>query len=314
MIVLLINRKHERIVKFSPPFLLLFLFGILGLNLSVVTWMPNLVGNANSINSTFGTSIYDSAACYARIWTGPIFYLLTFLPLIVTGWRIAVIFSANNGLKVFKISDGRLWLIIGIVVTACLIFPILLTSVSGVSVQIIEPVAFQAIHNYALCVGGNGFLPIVSVWIGFIGILLIAGIVVMSWVRNRTRNSAGREYDRSDTLWYSIFTSGVILLIILISQFIVKTGRPETGFVILYVSIFIGTIIQEVVIFAGVFKSLYGNAGSSIGSGTALKSMGSSKALATDSIGNKDLPQNTLLSGLASQIPSSRQKSLIEEQ
>jgi hypothetical protein len=265
-VTVVIYRENRHVVKSSPVFIVLFLFGVLSVNLSTITWMPRLV---------------TQGICYARIWTGPIFFLLTFLPQAATGWRIAVLFSPKAGLKVYGINAKRLGLLLALVMITSLIF--LMSGISGVTVTVVEPVAHQAIHDYSICTGGPGFIPILSIWVAFTGVLLIAGIVIMTWVRNRTRNSIGREYDQSDSLWYSVFTSGVVLLIILLSQFIVGSGRPETSFVILYVSIFIGTMIQVVVILTSIFKPIYyrdkasSRPSTSAESGTALQVQNSRK-------------------------------------
>jgi len=163
----------------SPTFLMLVLFGSVLLYLSVLTFLPNLI---------------NDALCKLRAWFLGVGFVIVFGACFAKSWRVYRLYS-NTSIKVKRIPDRDVWLIIAVLVGIETVLLLALTFGAGIEDEIILVDQHRQSLNYKSCTYDDktAFILIVAILYTAKIALIIWGVVLsilLRGVKYRVYNEA----------------------------------------------------------------------------------------------------------------------------
>lgn len=184
---LIIKYRNEKILKFSQVnFLCIMVIGGILLSLSMF----------------FITANPSAGACGLAVWCGNIGYALVLSTLYVKTWRVDKIFN-NKQLKTLRITDGQMYLRLGLLTSATALALIIMTAVEPFKKQLTTgPTKTSGILTtvtiYPEC-------PMASVWLLAILLIVQIGMLILGgYLGYRTRNVAD-AFREAKSIFVSIY-------------------------------------------------------------------------------------------------------------
>lgn len=179
-LVLLLKYWREMVFRASSPvFLCVILLGSTILLAQPWTMIPDAVSDA---------------ACHLRPWLLALGFGLLFGAMFAKSWRIWYLFS-NQGVSIFKVSDGQLSLIIGIILGVEVLLCVLISSVAQPRAIAVVPDSLRPIYNYSVCSAGTAWNALLGVLGVYNAIIILVGVYLTIRVRVNYRS---RRFSQTD--------------------------------------------------------------------------------------------------------------------
>jgi len=193
--------NHKAIKAASPPFILFILLGSLVLYASAFTFLPHLI-------TDFG--------CNIRAWLMGLGWVMIYGSLFARTWRLKILFNINSFQRV-KISDKRLWTIIGVLLVTEAVLLAIFQGVVRMERVVEQPDPFRRSKDYIRCAATYGnwatYIPIFFIGI-FDGVIVIYGLYLSICVR-KIRYSV---FNETKILIFSLYNLAFFAFIVVLFQ------------------------------------------------------------------------------------------------
>ncbi len=224
----------------SRTFLLISLFGCIITELGLLAWLPGLTSDAS---------------CKARVLViGPA-AVLVLGSLILKDWRIAEIFNIKD-LRIFRISDQKLALILFGIILFVYIPSILMVAVGNITLLVNSPSEYEPALNYLSCQTGDKFeiFRIIGLVIG--GIIIISGIYIGS-LRNKITEARSLKYEENSSLFYSVWIVLLVYTIVIITQYAVPVENQDVSSIVMVIVVSLGVLLLNGFVIGDIFIQSY---------------------------------------------------------
>jgi hypothetical protein len=204
----------------SPIFLVVILVGTSILYSTIWVWMPTLA---------------NTASCHLRFWMLVVGFGLTFGSLFAKTWRVWVLYS-NRTTEIFKISNGQLALILGLVVSIEVILCILVSSIAQPTQIFLVQDPLRPALNIPVC-SSNTAQTVLTIILGvYNGVIILVGI----YLGYRVRVVPIAVFNESKVIAIAIYNASFFSVIMAILQ-ASSAGDRTTLFILMSLALFFGS-------------------------------------------------------------------------